>query len=513
LRPTNTEVFVYTGEGEAEIPDDAVRIRVDPSVTSIPARAFYERVRLAEVELCEGVVEIGVDSFGLCDHKITKINIPHSLRRINDWAFSYSLRCPIRLHDGIESIGRGAFACCLFTNFRVPLLINVIPKGILYNCKSIFSIELPYHLTKINNQAFFNCYCLRNVAFPLNAVIDDNIFIMAGVDDMMVMDLRLLFGSEAAIISELQHRFNGLPIHSIVYYQSYHQGVLQHLITAINTRSSQHWTLPSKLEPTGNQQDCLGMTPLHILACSSVHDIELYRVIIENYPTNLITEDRWGALPLLYAFWGAAPAEIIHFLVESYQSLYPDHVFNWTMMVETIGRCDTPKERIENLLCVKQMHFPEQHIDWVYLLDEFALPSHYSLGGLPFQERMRYLVNCSMSERVESLAFTVWRDHITNMIHSAAFVWNRDNSNILHRIREKLAYFEAEYPKLKEITTILELALWKLMMNENIPQEEVSHCQKKMKTNETESRRQCRITCGADVVIRHVLPYLVAVVN
>jgi hypothetical protein len=70
------------------------------------------------------------------------------------------------------------------------------------------------------------------------------------------------------------------------------------------------------------------MTPLHILACSSVHDLELYHLIVEKYPTNLITEDRWGALPLLYAFWGAAPTEIIQFLLESYQSLYPSHVFN-----------------------------------------------------------------------------------------------------------------------------------------------------------------------------------------
>jgi hypothetical protein len=85
----------------------------------------------------------------------------------------------------------------------------------------------------------------------------------------------------------------------------------------------------------------------------------MYRLIIEKYPANLITQDRWGALPLLYAFWRAAPAEIIHFLLENYQSLYPDYVFNWTLMVETMGRTDTPKERIENLLCVKQMHFPE----------------------------------------------------------------------------------------------------------------------------------------------------------
>ena len=85
----------------------------------------------------------------------------------------------------------------------------------------------------------------------------------------------------------------------------------------------------------------------------------MYYVIVENYPTNLITDDKCGALPLLYAFWGAAPTEIIQYLLESYQSLYPDHVFNWTMMVEIMGRCDTPKESIEILLCVKQMHlFP-----------------------------------------------------------------------------------------------------------------------------------------------------------
>ena len=119
----------------------------------------------------------------------------------------------------------------------------------------------------------------------------------------MITDLQRLFGSNARIIWELQHRFDRLPIHKLVYYQPYNQGVLQILVATINMRSGQSRTLRSKLDPTGNQQDCLGMTPLHILACSSVHDLELYRLIVENYPTNLITEDRWGALPLLYAFW------------------------------------------------------------------------------------------------------------------------------------------------------------------------------------------------------------------
>jgi hypothetical protein len=504
----NTEVFVYT-EGDDEVPGDVVRVRVDPSVMLIPARAFYGRNKLAEVELCEGVVEIGVDSFASCTHSITKIIIPNSLRRINDRAFMSSLRTPIHLHDDIESIEEGAFAGCIFTNFRVPPLITEIPLRMLSDCRSMFSIELPYHVAEIRRQALAYCYCLRNVAFPPNSVIDDHIFIDEAINK--ITDLRLLFGnSNARIIRELMHRFDGLLIHSLVYYQSYHQGVLHNLIAAINMRLGQRRTLRSMLDPTGNQQDCLGMTPLHILTCSSVHNIEVYRVIIENYPTNLITEDRWGALPLLYAFWGAAPAEIIQFLLDSYQSLYPDHVLNWTMMVETMGRCDTPNESIENLLRVKQMHFPEQHIDWDHLLDNFALPSHYSLGGLPFQERMKFLIMCGMSDRVEALAFTVWRDHITTIIHTAKFQCYMDNTVILRRIQAKVAHFEAEYPKLKEITTILELALWKLRMNENIPQEEVSHCQKKMKTDESSIRRQCRITCGADVIIGHVIPFLIS---
>jgi hypothetical protein len=251
------------------------------------------------------------------------------------------------------------------------------------------------------------------------------------------------------------------------------------------------------------------MTLLHILTYSSIHDLGHYCLIVDKYPANLITEDRWGAVPLLYAFWGAAPTEIIQFLLESYQSLYPGHVFNWTMMVETIGRCDTPKENIENLLCVKQMHFPDQTIDWVYLLDKFALSSHYSFSGLPFQERLQFLVMCGMSDSVEALAFKVWRDHITDMIHTANFQYNMDNTVILRRIQAKVAHFDDEYPKLKEITSIIELALWKLRMNENFLQDEVSHCQKKMKTDESSIRRQCRITCGADVVIRHILPYLI----
>ena len=52
------------------------------------------------------------------------------------------------------------------------------------------------------------------------------------------------------------------------------------------------------------KQDCLGMTPLHILTCSSVHhDLNLYRMLIETHPKQLITKDKWGALGFGLSQW------------------------------------------------------------------------------------------------------------------------------------------------------------------------------------------------------------------
>ena len=197
-------------------------------------------------------------------------------------------------------------------------------------------------------------------------------------------------------------------------------------------------------------------------------------------------------------------------MLEIYQSLYPGYVINWTNMVETMGRTDTPKERIENLLCVKQIHFPEQPIDWEYLLNDFMRQSNVCFQSI-FTERMQLLVTCGMSESVESIPFKVWRDHITKMIKTSKFEYNRDNLVILREIRAKLASFGGELIQLKEATTILELALWKMKMNEKKSNQDIAtQSQKRIKTGESITRQQCHVTCGADVVIGPVLQFLIA---
>ena len=60
------------------------------------------------------------------------------------------------------------------------------------------------------------------------------------------------------------------------------------------------------------------------------------------------------------------------------------------------------------------------------------------------------------------------------MIQTADYKLSMDNSFILHAIQEKIAYFEDELPQLKDAATILELALWKIEMNEKSHQKEMT---------------------------------------
>ena len=177
----------------------------------------------------------------------------------------------------------------------MPQSITTIPRGLFNTCESLCSVELSESTTQIGEEAFDLCHSLRNVALPISAEVGDAILDM-GITDAFdnCTDLKQLFGTQEQIINALKHRFDNLPIHKMIYYQSYNNLTSDQLNAATNLRSGQRRPLRSKLNPTGREQDCLGMTPLHILACSTVHNVSLYQTLIDKYPENLITEDRWG---------------------------------------------------------------------------------------------------------------------------------------------------------------------------------------------------------------------------
>jgi hypothetical protein len=81
--------FLYAG-GTVAIPDNVIHIRINPSVTTLPRKAFNNLPQLREVSLHEGIVEIKEKAFMNCHSLEQIINIPPSLTPIDKFAFSDS---------------------------------------------------------------------------------------------------------------------------------------------------------------------------------------------------------------------------------------------------------------------------------------------------------------------------------------------------------------------------------------------------------------------------------------
>jgi hypothetical protein len=470
------EVFVYT-EG-AVVPENVVRVRIDPTVLVIPdisANAFASRINLEEVELHDGIREIGLGAFGGC-------------RALN----------VLQLSDRVEIIGEGAFESCTFTKFRSPPLVTTITRGMLVHCNNLLSLELPKNIIEVKGFAFVSCYSLRNIALASNTVIDERAFNNCS-------DLLQIFDGLYELVNALRLRFNGLPIHSKLYYISYYdQMTAEEFLNTIVIGKN------GELDPSGMHQDCLGMTVLHILACSTVQCLELYQLMIEKYPANLIVEDAWDALPLLYAIWGDAPSEIIEFLVNSYQSLYPAHEFDWSNMVITLGKANASKEVIQNLLDVQLTLSPGYNIDWDSILGVLAeRTARYEPHASP--KTFCFLTRCCIATRVKAIGV----EHFRNDMDDDWMGYDKYklNRQAWHdETLTKLEYYESEYRRLKEMTSLLELAMWKTRMDDArtiLDQgETIGGGNKRMKMDPSDFRLHCRISCGADHVVENVWPYL-----
>ena len=78
----------------------------------------------------------------------------------------------------------------------------------------------------------------------------------------------------------------------------------------------------------------------------------------------------------------------------------------------------------------------------------------------------------------------------------------------MNSVIDKMDHYKTEhYRYVKEGITLLELALWKAKLGEK-----GGNCEegktKKAKVDSESARKERRVTCGADVVIKNVLPFL-----
>lgn len=315
--------FLYTGERDVKIPGDVTHIKVDATVTEIPDAAFIKLRKLVAAELSSDQLEtIGSEAFW-DNTKLRTVTLPSTLKIIGKWAFGNcsKLHSP-ELPEGLESIGEGAYCGCNFRNVRIPPSITELRNGSFEYCLKLLSLELPEKIKAIHDYAFHGCERLRNLALPLSLVRFKSDKIFHGCQD-----LRQVFPDVDDLANALKHRFDGLPLHDLCYYQSYHP-------TATMLECLAKATLAS-YTTSERRQDCLGMTPLHILILSSKPNVKIIRVLLQYCPDDLIAKDKWGYLPFYYACECDAPLEIIQLFVEIHTAIFPDEELDWTKMVKT----------------------------------------------------------------------------------------------------------------------------------------------------------------------------------
>ena len=268
----------------------------------------------------KGVEKIERRAFGGCT-SLKSFKVPSTLKIIGDYAFSgCGQLVEVQLNEGLAEIGMFAFSGCKsLKHFKVPSTVKSIGLQAFCDCSQLMSVDLCRGIEKIALSAFKNCPSLRNIAVRPGT----QAWVCFGEGNYDLMQ----FGSSQRMNDILKSRFDGLPIHSLCYCST--DADMDQISNVVRLMPDLSEAPLDTSNEVHSNQDSLGMTPLHILACSSKQNIDLYRFTIASHPNSLITEDKWGCIPILYAIWGGAPEEITQFLLNIHKSTFPNYILDW----------------------------------------------------------------------------------------------------------------------------------------------------------------------------------------
>ena len=170
------------------------KVIVDECTKTIDYYAFADCDNLYEIEIPQGVVNIGEKAFARLDN-LKNIDIPDSVTNITTLAFYrcnglVSVQVPgsvtaikngtfrecnnlkkVILGEGITGIEQYAFYDCeLLEEISIPGTVTTVGNSAFYRCKNLKNIEIPEGVTKIDGSAFIFCSSLEQIKLPQSLV-------------------------------------------------------------------------------------------------------------------------------------------------------------------------------------------------------------------------------------------------------------------------------------------------------------------------------------------------------
>ncbi len=125
-----------------------------------------------------------------------------------------------------------------------------------------------------------------------------------------------------------------------------------------------------------------------------------------------------------------------------------------------------------------------------------------------------------IDKTISSLHMERWRNEMEEEINSInqtlPNIQSREKAEAIQewitRVLQRMEHYRTEHQMLvKEAMTLLELALWKAKLLNQTEEKKcnVDEVTKKGKIDIETARKEHRVTCGASIVIKNVLPFLV----
>ena len=460
-------------------------ISIPSTVISIGQKAFYNCYGLMNVEFqqqkqkqqklggrsshhhryycCCNLQVIGEGAFGNC-LSLKKIIIPSSVIEIKFGAFWCCTRLLSVEFESSSSSSSMSFSSSSSSSSSLSSLKS-IGKICFRNCKALKNIYIPSSVTGIGDNPFLNCKSLERMTqqkrtMTTMTILQQNNYHDGDDDD----------DNDRNLIYALRTRFDNLPLHELCYYNNNNNNNNKTNSDDENNNSeleSSIWVkqfdqlLSMDTSTTGgDKRDVLGMTPLHILTISSTVDVSVIEKLMNVHPNNLITKDNTGQLPIHYACKGDSTPDVIKVLLDGHCTNFPNYPMNWDELIRIAFRnCTT----LESTMSIVQSR---------------------------------------INRRVEFLGLPEWREGVLSSLHqSNLLLYQNCNSyesfqvQLKQHLYDKLALYER-----KEVISLLEHAVWKkelLFVDDDNDDDDIIHY-----------RQNCRINCGADIIILNVLQFL-----
>ncbi|KAL7535574.1 hypothetical protein ACHAXR_006584, partial [Thalassiosira sp. AJA248-18] len=477
------------------------QIKIPNTVKLIGNSAFRNCGQLEQVDLCDGLEQIGGSAFYCC-RSLKCISIPSSVKVISLGAFH---RCEtlvvVELCEGVELIEERAFCSCFHLKFiRIPSSVKVIDKFSFYECNRLEKVKLCEGLQDIRESAFYGCKTLKSVWIPSSVKILDK-WVFASCHRLIKVNL-------CVGLQEIKEGafWNCKSLKRVVVPP----------VKVIGNSAFRGCTQLEEVELTG------AMEQIGLSAFSSRESLTRVKI-----PSSDIED--WDMMAETLCRAGAS-LEFIKTLLLTQQETFPENSTNWqkvaraltvsclarieyfenfhniwTGMVGVFHPSQSLQGLVQSVLGLQQRFFPDQNnADWQILCEEMVNPLkgwwHHEDPATSLKT-FHFLVKCNIPERLSAIGIRKWRMEIKSMVETVPPTAVSEMSSEFYAIHSKLASYEIGYHQLKQVTTLLELALWKskISQSEETGEEGYTSNQKGL----------CRIKCGADFIIPNVLPYLI----